>query len=75
MSRNKTYVRELNSNINIEILKHLYNNCIIVGTKILSQNDPVIIIELNDYTRIWMLPEELNINQIIKRNYNNTRTY
>nr|YP_009488732.1 hypothetical protein Grafi_p162 [Grateloupia filicina]AWD77428.1 hypothetical protein Grafi_p162 [Grateloupia filicina]BCB15041.1 hypothetical protein [Grateloupia asiatica] len=75
MSRNKTYIRELNSNINIGILKHLYNNGIIVGTKILSQNDTVIIIELNDYTRIWMLPEELNINEMIQKNYNSTRTY
>nr|YP_010985961.1 hypothetical protein RMF00_pgp058 [Grateloupia asiatica]WOL36879.1 hypothetical protein [Grateloupia asiatica] len=67
MSRDKTYIKELNSNTNTRILKHLYRNGIIVGTKISSQNNTLIIIELNDYTRIWMLPEELNINKLVKK--------
>nr|YP_010986363.1 hypothetical protein UYL67_pgp057 [Pachymeniopsis lanceolata]WOL37281.1 hypothetical protein [Pachymeniopsis lanceolata] len=66
MSRNNTYIKELSSNINTRILEHLYRNGIIVGTKISSQNETLIIIELDDGTRIWMLPEELNVNKVVK---------
>nr|YP_010986160.1 hypothetical protein NDC12_pgp058 [Polyopes affinis]WOL37078.1 hypothetical protein [Polyopes affinis] len=61
MSNQSAYIIEINSKINLEILNYLYSNCIIVGTKTLFNEYKVAIIELNDYTRIWMLPEEINI--------------
>nr|YP_009296161.1 cytochrome b6-f complex subunit [Sebdenia flabellata]AOM65096.1 cytochrome b6-f complex subunit [Sebdenia flabellata] len=55
------YIKAINNKINIQIANYLYKKGRIVGEKILFNYKRVPIIELDNYTRIWMLPEELDI--------------
>lgn len=63
------YIAQNNLRIKSEINKQLCCTFHIIGEKILFNLKKVHIIELEDYTRIWILQEELNItvkNKVIK---------
>nr|YP_009295755.1 hypothetical protein Schim_009 [Schimmelmannia schousboei]AOM64690.1 hypothetical protein Schim_009 [Schimmelmannia schousboei] len=52
-------IKEINYKVNLKILYYLYKRGKIVGYKqIYNQYAPII--EFSDYTRLWMLPQEIN---------------
>lgn len=55
----KIEIIKLNQNTNIKIIDYLYKHGIIAGKKVVRQKFTVPIIELKNYTRIWMLIEEI----------------
>lgn len=54
-------VKEMNSKNNLKIVHYIYKVGTVVGKKIISCNYTVPIIEFEDYTRIWILPKELEL--------------
>jgi len=54
-------IKEVYSKMHIHITNSLQKNGIIVGKKNIAGKYTVSIIEFEDYIRIWMLPQELEI--------------
>ena len=55
------YIKEINYKINKKISRKLYWTARIIGEKKLLTLKKALIVELEDYSRIWMLPEEIKI--------------
>nr|YP_010904300.1 hypothetical protein REQ04_pgp076 [Catenella fusiformis]WCH57551.1 hypothetical protein [Catenella fusiformis] len=55
----KIKIIKVNKNVNAKIIDYLHKNGITAGKKVIRQKFTVPIIELKDYTRIWMLTEEI----------------
>nr|QCI07261.1 cytochrome b6-f complex subunit PetP [Hypnea pannosa] len=59
---NKTIkITQLKRNENSKITKFLYKTGTIIGTKKIRNQFTVFIIELKDYSRIWMLKQEITV--------------
>nr|YP_009511487.1 hypothetical protein [Gracilariopsis mclachlanii]AXI97364.1 hypothetical protein [Gracilariopsis mclachlanii] len=58
-----TKIKKIYNKNNIEIIKYTNQNGIVVGKKSIqhSKYRKTIIIEFSNYTRIWMLPQEIEI--------------
>nr|UAD88872.1 hypothetical protein [Gracilariopsis chorda] len=56
-------IKKIYNNNNVEMVKYASQNGIIVGKKSIQHNQykKTTIIELSNYTRIWMLPQEIEI--------------
>ena len=52
-------IKEMNNKNNVKIVHCIYRVGTIVGKKIISCNYAVPIIEFEDYTRVWIFPQEL----------------
>lgn len=52
-------IQKIHSHTNINIINYLYKNGVIVGKKIIHNKYVLPIIQFEDYSRIWILPEEL----------------
>ena len=57
----KIKIKELNRKTDATIINYLHKNGIIKGKKNIHKNYSVPIIEFKDHTRIWMMPQELEI--------------
>lgn len=52
-------IQKIHNHTNINIINYLYKNGIIVGKKIIYNKYILPIIQFEDCSRIWILPEEL----------------
>nr|QCI06257.1 cytochrome b6-f complex subunit PetP [Dicranema revolutum] len=61
-------IKKINNKQNSRVINYLYKTGVIAGRKIINQKLNVSIIEFKDYTRIWMLENEIEYytKQIIK---------
>ena len=58
--------QEIPSQANIKITQYIYQSGKIVGYKKIYNNIIVTLIQFKDLTRIWMLPNEIKLHNIIK---------
>nr|YP_009295297.1 hypothetical protein BI108_pgp098 [Dasya binghamiae]AOH77309.1 hypothetical protein [Dasya binghamiae] len=54
-------IRKVPIKIKLKYLKYFHKKLDIVGYKVINLNYLVPIIELSNYTRIWILPNEIKI--------------
>nr|YP_009391268.1 cytochrome b6-f complex subunit PetP [Dipterocladia arabiensis]ARW59412.1 cytochrome b6-f complex subunit PetP [Dipterocladia arabiensis] len=54
-------IKNIPKNIKLKLIKHFYQDLYLVGYKKIKSNKKLPIIELFNYTRIWILPEEITI--------------
>lgn len=54
-------IKEMNNKNNVKIVHYIYKVGTIVGKRIISCNYTVPIIEFEDYTRVWIFSQELEI--------------
>nr|YP_009326683.1 hypothetical protein [Membranoptera platyphylla]AMJ16940.1 hypothetical protein [Membranoptera platyphylla] len=55
-------IKTIPQKIKLKLIKHLHKKLHIVGYKVINSESTVPIIELSNYTRIWILPNEIKIN-------------
>ncbi len=58
--------QEMPSQINIKIAQYIYQTGKIVGYKKIYNNMIVPLVQFQDLTRIWILPNEIKLHNIIK---------
>lgn len=58
--------QEISSQTNIKITQYIYQTGKIVGYKKIYNNMIVPLIQFKDLTRIWILPNEIKLHNIIK---------
>nr|QCI06064.1 cytochrome b6-f complex subunit PetP [Delesseria sanguinea] len=56
---NSIKIKIIPQKIKIKFIKNLHEKLHIVGYKIINSKHKVPIIELSNYTRIWILPHEI----------------
>lgn len=54
-------IKTIPQKIKLKLIKHFHKRLHIVGYKIINLENRVPIIELSNYTRIWILPNEIKI--------------
>nr|YP_010156009.1 cytochrome b6-f complex subunit PetP [Cumathamnion serrulatum]QQY85406.1 cytochrome b6-f complex subunit PetP [Cumathamnion serrulatum] len=59
---NSIKIKTIPQKIKIKVIKSLHKKVHIVGYKVINSQNKVPIIELSNYTRIWILPNEIKIN-------------
>ena len=58
---NLTYINNIPTTIKFKFSKYFYQKLDIVGYKYINSIKKIPIIELFNYTRVWILPEEIKI--------------
>lgn len=54
-------MQRIPTSIKFKFIRHFYQKLDLVGYKHISFNRKIRIIELYNYTRIWILPEEIKL--------------
>nr|QCI08055.1 cytochrome b6-f complex subunit PetP [Plumaria plumosa] len=60
MIKKSISIKNIPIKVHYKIIKYIYKNITIVGYMNINHNIKIPIIEFQDYTRIWILPDEIN---------------
>lgn len=60
MIKKSINIKNIPIKVHYKIIKYIYKNITIVGYMHINNHTKIHIIEFQDYTRIWLLPDEIN---------------